>query len=369
MKSRSGLYIHVPFCRSKCIYCDFYSVTASGLIGRWLEALEREMAFYGSTFTYIDSLYIGGGTPSLLGRDGMARLFSALRRHFNFAGDAEVTVEANPDDATAGWPAFVQSLGVNRVSFGVQSFNDRELACLQRRHNAAGAEAAVEAARRAGFTNISLDLIFGLPGQTTNGWLRTLERALSLSPTHLSCYQLTVEGHTPLKTMIGEGTVRLPNEEKVRRFFILTSRFLRSYGFLHYEVSNFAASEHLTCRHNEKYWHRVPHLGLGPSAHSFDGSKRWWNHRSVEAYCHALEKGALPVEETEHLSAEQIELEKLYLGLRTSSGVAVEDLPEKSEAAVRQLRKSGLVRLTRNRITPTTRGYLVADSLPILLTQ
>jgi putative oxygen-independent coproporphyrinogen III oxidase len=369
MRNRGGLYIHVPFCRSKCIYCDFYSVTTGGLVGRWLRALETEMAFYKSTFTHFDSLYIGGGTPSLLGRDEMTTLFSALRRHFDLSEEAEVTVEANPDDATTGWLANLRSLGANRVSFGIQSFNDRELAFLQRRHDAAKAEAAVEAARGAGFTNISLDLIFGLPGQTTSDWLRTLEWALSLRPTHLSCYQLTVEGPTPLKTMIGEGTVRLPSDEKARRFFLLTSRFLQSHGFLHYEVSNFAASEHLTCRHNEKYWRREPYLGLGPSAHSFDGSRRWWNYRSVQDYCNDLEGGTRPVEETEHLSTEQVELERLYLGLRTSSGIALKDLPEKSETAIRQLRKARLVRLNQNRITATVRGYLVVDSLPILLTQ
>jgi oxygen-independent coproporphyrinogen III oxidase len=365
----NGLYIHVPFCRSKCTYCDFYSVTTGGLIGRWLEALETEMASYSSTFTHFDSLYVGGGTPSLLGRDGMTRLFRALHRHFSVSGDAEVTVEANPDDATGEWPAFVQSLGVNRLSFGVQSFNGRELAFLHRRHDAAKAEAAVEAAREAGFTNINLDLIFGLPGQTMSGWLGTLERALSIGPTHLSCYQLTVEERTPLKAMIKDGTVRLPSDEKARRLFSLTSRFLQSHGFLHYEVSNFAASELMTCHHNQKYWRRIPYLGLGPSAHSFDGARRWWNYRSVAAYCNALEKDALPVEDSEHLSTEQIELERLYLGLRTSSGIALEDLPERSEAAVRQLRKARLVRLRQNRITPTVRGYLVADSLPVLFTR
>jgi oxygen-independent coproporphyrinogen III oxidase len=366
MKS-SGLYIHVPFCRSKCVYCDFYSVTGGALVERWLRALEKEMAFYNRAFTHFDTLYIGGGTPSLLGSAEITALFGALRRHFTFSPNAETTMEANPDDANAEWLALVRSLGVNRISFGVQSFSDRELAFLQRRHDAAGAARAIEAARDAGFTNIGLDLIYGLPGQSKGDWLATLERAVSFKPAHLSCYQLTAEGETPLKEMIDRGSARLPGDEMGRRLFLLTSSLLEAHGFLHYEVSNFAASEDLTCGHNEKYWRHVPYLGLGPSAHSFDGTRRWWNHRSVEDYCDALDRGVPPVEEAEHLSTEQLDLERLYLGLRTSTGIGLEDLPKESAPILRQLRKAKLIRLDRNRITPTVRGYLVADSLPVLL--
>jgi oxygen-independent coproporphyrinogen III oxidase len=367
--ANSGLYIHVPFCRSKCIYCDFYSVTAGDLIDRWLSALEREMAFYDGAFTHFDSLFIGGGTPSLLSSNDLETLFSALHRHFTFSGDAEISVEVNPDDASPEWLAFTRALGVNRISFGIQSFNDKELAFLRRRHDAAGAKTAITATHDAGFTNVGLDLIYGLPGQTKGDWLATLEQAVSFKPTHLSCYQLTVDGDTPLKAMIGKGSVRLPGDEKGRALFLLTSRFLVSHGFAHYEVSNFSSSPDHACRHNEKYWRHAPYLGLGPSAHSFDGARRWWNYRSVERYCDSVEDGAPPVEETESLSGEQLGLERLYLGLRTSAGVSLDDLPEKSAPAVRQLKKAGLVRLDRNRIIPTVRGYLVADSLPVLLSE
>jgi oxygen-independent coproporphyrinogen-3 oxidase len=364
----SGLYVHVPFCRTKCIYCDFYSTTERGSLDAWLRALEQEIGLRQHAFTHFDSLYIGGGTPTFLDRDRLARLLKVLRDHFAFSLDTEITIEANPDDVNDGLLAFLKSLGVNRLSFGIQSFDDKELSFLERRHDAAGAQAAIEAAIRTGFSNIGLDLIYGLPGQTRKGWLATLERAVSFSPKHLSCYQLTVEGRTPLALLARLGKVSLPGEEKERSLFLLTSRFLEAHGFIHYEVSNFAASEDSLCRHNEKYWSHVPYLGLGPSAHSFDGEQRWWNHRSVKRYCAALERGEAPVAGTEKLTSDRLELERCYLGLRTRRGVALADLPERSLPMVRQLCKARLVRISGDRVIPSARGFLVADSLPILLT-
>jgi putative oxygen-independent coproporphyrinogen III oxidase len=365
--NRPGLYVHIPFCRTKCIYCDFYSVTDGRLIDRWLQAFDAEIALYKETFHTFDSLYIGGGTPTVLGAEESALLVSVLKRHFDFSTDTEFTVEANPDDIDEEKIALLRGLGVNRVSFGVQSFNDRELAFLGRRHDAAGAKRAIKTAKEGGFTNLSLDLIYGLPGQGEADWLANLEQAISFAPTHLSCYQLTLEGETPLRTMVDKGAVKLPTDKGGRDLFLLTSKFLRSHGFVHYEVSNYAAGEGRTCRHNQKYWEHVPYLGLGPAAHSFDGTRRWWNCRSVDDYCTALEQGDTPMDGEELLSAEQMNLERIYLGLRTRTGVKVEDLPDGSEAAIGQLRRSRLVRLNNGRISPTTRGYLVADSLPVLL--
>ncbi len=364
----SGLYVHVPFCRTKCVYCDFYSVVETGLIDAWLRAVEQEAAHYEHIFTHFDSLYIGGGTPTLLDARTLTRLFDALHRHFAFSSDTEITMEANPDDVTPSGLSFIRSLGVNRLSFGVQSFNDRELAFLKRRHDSRGAAAAIGAAIDAGFSNVGLDLIYGLPGQTKKGWMATLEQAVSFGPTHLSCYQLTVEGEAPLAAMAREGAVSLPGEERVRSLFLLTSRFLESRGFLHYEVSNFASSERRFCRHNDKYWTHVPYLGLGPAAHSFDGRRRWWNHRSIADYCTALDEGKEPVEGSEILTPEQLALEGCYLGLRTRRGVALGDLPESAMPAVRQLKKARLVHVRGDRIIPSPRGFLVADSLPVLLT-
>ena len=364
----SGLYVHVPFCRTKCVYCDFYSIIETDLIDEWLKAVEQEAALYGGTEALFDSLYIGGGTPSLLGEERLARLFEAVHRHFTFSSDAEITAEANPDEATRSSLSFMKSLGVNRLSLGIQSFNDRDLAFLKRRHDSARAQAAIGAAGDAGFSNIGLDLIYGLPKQTNKAWTATLEQAVSFRPAHISCYLLTVEGQAPLAAMAREGEVRLPGEERVRSLFLLTSRFLESRGFIHYEVSNFAASEGLICRHNDKYWSHAPYLGLGPAAHSFDGSRRWWNVRSLTAYCAALEQGSRPQEGSETLTSEQLALERCYLGLRTKRGMDLEDLPDSAGPAVRQLCKARLVRECGGRLIPSAKGFLVADSLPVLLT-
>jgi oxygen-independent coproporphyrinogen-3 oxidase len=361
-----GLYVHVPFCRTKCLYCDFYSVTDTGSEDAWLAALDHEASLYEGRFGPFDSLYIGGGTPTVLDEGRMGSLFHTLRRRFAFSDDCETTVEANPDDLDAGRARFLWSLGVNRLSIGIQSFDEAELAFLRRRHTARKAREALEAAAGTGFANIGIDLMYGIPGQTRRVWQATLERALSLSPAHLSCYQVTVEGETPLAAMIETGGAALPSDEESRRLFLLASRILETRGFVHYEVSNYALPGH-SCRHNEKYWRHVPYLGLGPSAHSFDGSRRWWNHRSLARYCEASARRCAPVEGSETLSAEQFGLERVYLGLRTRQGINLNDLPASSPPIVRQLEEAGLLVIRGESVRPTRRGFLVADSLPALL--
>ncbi len=327
----------------------------------------REARLYAERFSSFDSLYIGGGTPTVLDDTQMERLFSALRAHFTFAPDTEITVEANPDDIDDEKLCLLRSLGINRLSFGVQSFDDGELRFLKRRHDAARAQAAIAAARDAGFANIGIDLMYGLPGQTKKSWRTTLERALSFGPEHLSCYQLTVAEQTPLGDMAAAGAVALPGEKSQEDFFLSTSRTLERRGYTHYEVSNFAIGDAFRCRHNRKYWTHVPYLGLGPAAHSFDGVHRWWNHRSVERYCEVLSKGARPIEGSEQLSEEQLALERLSLGLRTREGVRAADIPAHAMPIVDQLKRSRLLKAAEGRLYPTRRGYLVADSLPALL--
>jgi coproporphyrinogen III oxidase-like Fe-S oxidoreductase len=235
-----GLYVHVPFCLSKCAYCDFYSITDGGLIPHWLAALEKEAGVYQDRFGPFDTLYIGGGTPSLLDMAQITALIEGLRQHFSFSPDTEVTLEANPDDLTPEKITLYQDLGVNRLSLGVQSFDDQELAFLGRRHNARQTVEALEAIRAAGFSNLSLDLIYGLPGQSLEDWRNTLEQALSFQPEHLSCYQLTYEAKTPLGRRRARGEVAPATEEEEREFFLFTSRFLAEHGYLHYEISSFA---------------------------------------------------------------------------------------------------------------------------------
>jgi oxygen-independent coproporphyrinogen-3 oxidase len=341
-------------------------VTATGEVDAWLASLGQEIALYKDRFSRFGSLYIGGGTPTCLKERQIAALFEVLHKHFRFSAHAEITIEANPDDIDGPRAASLKSLGINRLSLGVQSFDDGELAFLRRRHTAAGAENALAAATGVGFSNIGIDLMYGLPGQTQETWLATLERALSFNPAHLSCYELTPEGETPLSSMVETGRILLPDEEAGRDFFLITSRFLEAHGFTHYEVSNFAARR-LYCRHNQKYWRHVEYLGLGPAAHSFDGTGRWWNHRSLERYRETLNRGERPVEGEELLSPEQLELERIYLGLRTRRGVRLPSLRKESLPVVRELKKAGLVTIRGDRLCPSRLGYLVADSLPLLL--
>jgi len=230
----------VPFCLSKCAYCDFFSVTDCDLVPDWLAALKKEASLYQGRFEVFDTLYLGGGTPSLLNSGQLAYLLETLRRQFSFSVDTEVTLEANPDDLNPEKLGAYRDLGVNRLSVGVQSFHDRELAFLGRRHNVRQTVAALEAARVAGFANLSLDLIYGLPGQSLEDWRDTLEQALSFQPEHLSCYQLTYEPGTPLGGRKARGEVTPATEEEERDFFLFTSRFLEERAYLHYEISNFA---------------------------------------------------------------------------------------------------------------------------------
>jgi len=363
-----GLYVHVPFCESKCPYCDFYSVTSRSHMNKWLAALERETALYKDRFPLFDSLYMGGGTPSLLDDQTLTSLTKGLFRQFTISSDAEVTIECNPDDVTPGKAALFLALGVNRVSLGVQSFDDGELAFLKRRHNAGQAEKAFTSLRRAGFDNIGIDLMYGLPGQTESDWLETLDRALEFEPAHLSCYELTISAGTPFARMREEGVFAPLEEEEGRALFLATAQYLADRGYIHYEVSNFAKEKKFMCRHNRKYWKRTPYLGLGPSAHSFAHGKRWWNARSVSHYCEHLFKGRSPVEGSEKLSRDQASLESLALGFRTKEGLDETLFHNRPQAhrIITELCASGLVSREDGRILPTPKGFLVADSLPLL---
>ncbi len=365
--SLPGLYLHVPFCRSKCSYCDFYSITDLSLVSAWLAALQKEVLIYQGSFAPFDSLYLGGGTPSLLDGRQLTALMACLRRHFTFVPDTEVTLEANPDDLTPDKLAVLKDLGVNRLSVGVQSFDDYELSFLGRRHTARQTEQALKWIRAAGFTNLGVDLIYGLPGQRAEAWKKNLARALEFRPEHLSCYQLTLEAGTPLGDRKAQGQIKPLPEEDQRELFLKTSRFLTEQGYSHYEISNFARGQAFYSRHNRKYWRHEPYLGLGPAAHSFTEGKRWWNHRSLEQYCRAVREGVAPVAGRETLSAGQLQLESLYLGLRTKEGVALDLIRRqpRGDQMLGELQKAGLVKVRHGRAAPTREGFLVADRLPL----
>lgn len=366
----AGLYVHVPFCRTKCHYCDFYSVSSTSLTAEWLQGVEQEALLYKDRFPLFDTLYLGGGTPTVLTERQISGLVEALHRHFRFSPAAEVTLEANPDDITADKLKTYTQMGFNRISLGVQSMEDRDLTFLGRRHTAGQAARAMELVRLSGFSQFGMDLIYGLPGQTGIEWEESLRKALAFSPDHLSCYQLTVSPGTRLGKRLTDGLVEPLEEERERELFLLASEVLEKEGYFHYEVSNYARrgeGPHL-CRHNMKYWERSPTLGLGPSAHSFQGKERWWNHRSLERYVKELSRGRRPVRGRERLSEEQASLERLALLLRTRVGVPIEELDgyANSDRVLPALLEAGYLERIDGRAAPTREGFLVADRLPLL---
>ena len=370
-----GLYLHIPFCRTKCPYCNFYSQTDLSVLPDFIEALEKEMKMaapgFGGPF---DTVYIGGGTPSVLSPAQIEKILGGIRKYFRLAPETEFTLEANPGDVDLPFLQSLKELGVTRLNLGIQSFDPQALTFLGRRHTAQQAVKAILASRKAGFDHIGLDFIYGLPGQALGSWLDTLDRAMAFSPEHLSCYQLTLEEETPMGKSCRLGEFSPPGDDELFRFFMGTSEKLENAGFNHYEVSNFARGLGYASRHNQKYWDHTPYLGLGPSAHSFSGSTRWWNSRSVTTYITRLQSENLPVEEKENLTREQLRLEAWFLGLRTSKGIDMENFSAKyGKAALSQdsevwarLREKGLLTAKGGRLCPTRAGLAVADTLALL---
>jgi oxygen-independent coproporphyrinogen-3 oxidase len=364
-----GLYLHVPFCRKKCPYCDFYSTTDRSLIPRWLTAVQKEAAIYRHTFPAFDTVYVGGGSPSQLPREALEELLLFLNRTFSLIPGTEITLEANPHDLDPALVKGLMELGIHRISLGVQSFHDDHLKRLGRAHTASQVVRLVDWIREAGWIALGLDLLYGLPGQTLEQWRNDLEKAAALRPEHLSCYQLTYSPGTLFGVLKEKGKVKPLSEEEEGLFFLFTSRFLQDQGYIHYEISNFAREEKHRSRHNQKYWRRIPYLGLGPSAHSFLGNRRWWNVRSLHAYCRAAEEGRPPLEGEEILDEEQVRLERISLGMRTREGVDLEVLGDLRpvERILDELVRKGLCLIKEGRLVPTTKGFLLADRIPLYL--
>lgn len=370
-----GLYIHIPFCRSKCNYCSFYSIPDRSLVPGFTEALIREMDAHRGGFGEFDTVYFGGGTPTVLGMESIKRIVKAIHENFKVTSGNEWTIEANPTGLDPALLSGLIALGFNRINIGIQSFNDGILNFLGRRHNAGEAGQAVRDARSAGFENIGLDLIYGVPGQDMACWMEGLERALELSPEHLSCYQLTIEKETPLGRLLGTGQISLPDEGLQYEFFAKTSEFLERNSYVHYEISNYSRGPEFVSRHNRKYWEHAPYLGLGPSAHSFSGSRRWWNVADAGRYIELLSAGNSPRDGSEEIGAKEICLEMLALGLRTRKGIC---LPEFERTRGRPLDKretdflmtlcnQGYAGFKDGWFRPTLKGMAVADRLALEL--
>ncbi len=324
----AALYIHIPFCRHKCIYCDFYSLTNLEQIDNFVSALRTEIGWWAkdsfSCSLTFSTLYFGGGTPSLLTPQHMSILLNDLFVSFKFADTVEISMEANPGALFVQNLSEYRQVGINRLTLGVQSFRDDDLEFLTRIHSAQEAESAMKAARRAGFDNLGIDLIFGLPGQSLQSWQQSLHRAVDFAPEHISTYGLTYEENTPLWHKAEKGAFLKCEEELERQMFLTAIDVLQNSGYEQYEISNFAIPG-FRSQHNQKYWDGSPFLSLGPSAHSFDGHRRWWNVRNLKAYLEIVPQRT-PIEDQEVLTPLEKSEEFIMLGLRRKEGLAGSDV-------------------------------------------
>lgn len=323
----AGLYIHIPFCRQACHYCDFHFSTTKKLFLPVYKALLLELEQRKTEFaagTVFETIYLGGGTPSLLGAAEVQQLLDTVRLHYTVAPDAEITLEANPDDLTPEYLRALYAAGINRLSIGIQSFRDEDLQLMNRAHTAADAARVVEDAQAAGFSNITIDLIYGIPGLSNAAWDENISRALALNVPHISAYCLTVEPKTALAHFVSEGKINPVDDEAASAQFMHLLQRLRENGFVQYEISNFGRPGYFS-RHNSSYWKGVPYIGIGPSAHSFDGTNRRWNVSNNPQYAAALRLNE-PYSETEQLTHAQRYNEYVLISLRTMWGCAATEL-------------------------------------------
>ena len=371
-KAPLGIYIHVPFCRSKCQYCDFYSLTTKDdkLLDSYLDAMTRHIKEAGSLAPNhkVDTVYFGGGTPSFFGADGMATILTAIRRYFDVAGDAEITFEANPDSVNDKLLRRLRAEGFNRVSLGIQCDDDAILQKIGRPHNYAQAVTAVERIRKAGYRNLSVDLMYGLPGQTLDGWEQTLRRVLSLNPEHISCYGLKVEERTPLYEY--KDICNLPDDDMQADMYLTAVEILRGKGYRQYEISNFA-KKGLISQHNMKYWTGGEYLGFGPDASSDFAGKRYTMVRDLLGYIDGIKNGGKVVSELHEIPPRERAGEFLMTRLRTTDGVSPEEYERKYLLPFAPL-EAAMERFAQQRLAAkssdgswhfTPEGFLISNTL------
>lgn len=375
----AGLYIHIPFCASRCIYCGFYSTTAVASQDRYTDALCREMqmqkdyllkALDATPHMELSTVYLGGGTPSQLSGENLEKLFDTIynkvyQDQLPVSATAEVTIECNPDDITPQFASILSSLPVNRVSMGVQTFSDERLKFLRRRHSAREVDQAIGRLRQAGIGNISIDLMFGFPQETMADWRIDLQQALSLEVEHISAYSLMYEEGTVLYRLQQEKRVRETDEETSLAMYNLLIDELTAHGFEHYEISNFARPG-FRSRHNSSYWQAVSYLGLGASAHSYNGYSRQWNVADIRQYIEAIERGVLPAE-IETLDADTRYNDRIATALRTREGIDLSVLEKPyqtylEELATPHIRRGHLV-LKDGCLALSRSGIFISDSI------
>jgi oxygen-independent coproporphyrinogen III oxidase len=369
---QTAFYIHIPFCDHKCIYCDFYSIITTDSINSFLNALKKEISYYSKL--YFDqrefiSVYFGGGTPSLMTPDYISEIIDMLKNNFNVKNDAEITLETNPGTVSGSKLDAFRKIGINRLSVGIQSFNEDELKFLTRIHNSQTAIETVKEAAQAGFENISIDLIFNLPGQTREKWISNLRQAITLPVKHISAYSLILEKGTILNKMVLDGKIKMQDDDYDADLYETTIDFFDRHGFKQYEVSNFAKPG-FECVHNNAYWNFTDYIGLGTSSHSFVDGRRWWNYSSAKMYIDAVNKFGNAIAGSENISEKSKLDEYVMLALR-GSGINLPDfesrfgnwwLKEKF-SYFQKLQNANYAVITADKIKLTKSGYAICDEI------
>ena len=375
-----SLYLHIPFCERKCPYCDFYSLTGSvDLQRQFVQALITEIEIVSAKFSQnsfkVETIFFGGGTPSVLPPDEIEKIGAALQKNFHISPEAEITIEANPGTIDQEKCQRYREIGFNRISLGVQSFRDKALRQLGRIHTAKEAEEAIETVRKAGCTNLSLDLIFGIPNQTPAQWEKSLRQAVKWHPDHISTYNLIYESGTPFWKWRRSRNLKPLDELIEWEMYQTAIRMLEANGYSQYEISNFCLPGK-TCRHNQNYWNGTFYFGFGPSAHSYHSNERWWNIKNLGHYINSLKNNKMPISGKEILSRDQQKLEMIFLSLRQKRGLSLTEyqirfgshfLEEFADAlqTVQNLEKETghLLILNRDHIYFTTKGFWMSDSI------
>ena len=367
----AGIYIHIPFCKQRCSYCALYSSTLYNIKEEYTDALCKEIAARKEYVPgeEIKTIYMGGGTPSTLSMEQIEKILDTVYRHYPIGENPEVTIECNPDDLTPEFLAQLKHLPVNRISMGIQSFSDTQLRRLGRRHDAGKAREAVQNAREAGFRNISIDLMFALPGSTAQEWEKTLAEAIALQPEHISAYNLMYEEGTAMHRALERGDFEeLSEEENVEQFQTLIKR-LKEEGYRHYEISNFARPGYES-RHNSSYWNDTPYIGCGAAAHSYDGTSREWNVADIKKYIKGINSGCRDFER-EHLSEEERYNDTILTRLRTADGIPLAWMKEKFSEKLNgymlrnavKLIDSGNLKEVNGHLALTEKGIFVSDAV------
>ena len=369
----TGLYIHIPFCKSRCIYCGFYSTTAEQMKQAYVDAVCHEMELRDAIYEKegkdvgktLATVYLGGGTPSQLSPTQLQQLFDAIARHYDVNDDAEITIECNPDDVTEAFAELLQSLPVNRVSMGAQTFDDDRLQFIHRRHTSEQVTTAIRRLREKGIHNISIDLMYGFPEETLEEWEYDIQQALALNVEHISAYALTYEEGTPLYRLLEEGKVKEIDEERSLAMYDRLIDRLQEAGYEHYEISNFARKGWRS-RHNSSYWQLVPYIGIGAAAHSYDGRRRQWNIADINSYINHIQQGIVPAE-GELLDKDSRYNDHVMLALRTCEGLDLStlDSDERSycEETAKKFVLDGLLVKTDNHLRLSRKGLFVSDMI------